>query len=70
MKWFFTQVDRYFNTRRYGDGVRLYTSNSSYTLITGESYTEEVLKVKDKAGNVITLTDEPDIEMFEILHWQ
>ncbi|VVU95010.1 hypothetical protein CPAV1605_735 [seawater metagenome] len=69
-KWFSTQVDRDFETGRYGDGIRLYSDLNNYIIIKGVSFTENCLIVKDYADNTIKLTDEPDHQMFETFHWK
>jgi len=64
--WFALQIDRDFYTGIYGDGIRLYIdSTSDYKIITGVSYENDILKVKDNEGNVITLENEPNNNMFE-----
>jgi hypothetical protein len=57
--WFATQVDRDFLTKMYGNGTRLYM-NGEYNIITGVSYENNVLIVKDSNGDNIELTTEPD----------
>ena len=64
--WFALQIDRDFYTGTYGDGIRLYVdSTSDYKIITGVSYENDILKVKDSKGNIITLENEPDNNMFK-----
>jgi hypothetical protein len=72
MKWFTTQVDRDFQTGLYGNGIRLYTDeNYTYDIITGVSFKEGILIVKNLQGKEITLDNEPDSNMFKQgLHFQ
>ena len=66
MSWFATHVDRDFKTKMYGEGQpRLYTTPTSYILIYGVSYTDGILIVKDRSGNLIELNTEPNKNMFE-----
>lgn len=66
MNWFATQVDRDFITRRYGEAhPRLYVDGNGYILITGVSYNDDMLIVKDAHGNLIELNSEPNNELFE-----
>ena len=66
MSWFATLIDRDFTTRQYGDGhPRLYTTPTNYTSISGVSYSEGVLIVKDHKGNHITIDKEPNKKQFK-----
>ena len=64
--WFALQIDRDFYNGTYGDGIRLYVDSTlNYKIITGVSYENDILKVKDSEGNIITLENEPDNNMFK-----
>jgi hypothetical protein len=64
--WFALQIDRDFYNGTYGDGIRLYIDSTlNYKIITGVSYENDILKVKDSEDNIITLENEPDNNMFE-----
>ncbi len=66
MNWFATQVDRDFNTGRYGDGIRLYDINAgTYTIISGVSFKDGTLIVKNSEGETFTLNTQPNIESFK-----
>ena len=66
MKWFTTQTDRDFLTALCGNGIRLYTDQrSTYDIIKGISYKDNVLIVKNLQGQEITLDYEPDSDMFK-----
>ena len=66
MKWFTTQIDRDFLTCLYGDGIRLYTDQrSTYDIIKGISYKDNVLIVNNLQGEEITLDNQPDSDMFK-----
>jgi len=65
-RWFATQVDRDFYTHLYGEGKpRLYYNADKYVLITGVSYHEGTLTVKDPDGKLIKLNTPPDNKYFE-----
>ena len=65
IRWFSTQVDRDYKTNEYGEGKpRLYLNSDIYKLITGVSYTNGLLIVKDQNDNFIELKNQPDNEYF------
>ena len=65
IRWFSTQVDRDYKTNEYGEGKpRLYLNSDIYKLITGVSYTNGLLIVKDLEDNLIELRNPPDNEYF------
>ena len=66
--WFATQVDRCFHTNRYGDGIRLYTSDNLFVTIEGISYDEASNMLTVKAidfDNIFIVKNEPDNELFK-----
>ena len=65
--WFATQVDRCFETGSYGMGIRLYTTDNYYVVISGISYDTEhnILTVEDNDNNVYEIRSEPDIQLFK-----
>ena len=65
MIWFATQVDRDFTNFSYGSNCPRFYVNQSFTLIKGVSYTDGVLTVKDKIGNLIELKNEPNLTEFK-----
>ena len=71
MDWFAVQIDRDFETKRYGDGIRLYCDDfeTKYKIINGYSYDGTILQVKDDKGEIITLKNEPNnIKFTNTLH--
>ena len=67
MQWFATHVDRDFETQLYGNGTRIYCRDfdEEYKIITGYSFDGNILKVKDKKGNIIELNNDPDNKYFD-----
>jgi hypothetical protein len=65
IKWFAVQIDRDFHTGKYGGGIQFFKNLDEPIIITGESYDNGILKVKDEKGNIIILDNEPDNESFE-----
>ena len=65
--WFATQIDIDHKNSYYDDEIRLYSSNfnEEYKLITGVSFDNNILKVKDYDGYIIELENEPDNKKFE-----
>lgn len=66
MTYFVCQIDRDFKTGRYGeDTPRLYLNKTSYINITGVSYNDNLLIVKDEFDNHLKLKTEPNNQIFE-----
>lgn len=64
-RWFALQIDRDFKTLEYGLGKpRLYFNSDKYVTITGVSYHNGILTVKDENNNLIDLSKPPDNEFF------
>ena len=71
MDWFAVQIDRDFETKMYGNGIRLYCNDfdTNYKIIYGYSYDGTILQVKDEKGQIITLNNEPNnIKFINTLH--
>ena len=71
MDWFAVQIDRDFETKMYGNGIRLYCNDfdTNYKIIYGYSYDGTILQVKDEKGTIIKLNNEPNnIKFTNTLH--
>ena len=64
--WFAVEVDRDYKTNSYASGVRLYVDNTTtYQIIKGVSYENNILVVKNINNELITLEKEPNNLLFE-----
>ena len=62
--WYLAQIDRCIHTGFLNSGYRLVRENQEDTYITGVSYQNNLLKVKDSYGKIINLTTEPNNNKF------
>ena len=62
--WYLAHIDRCIHTGFINSGYRLVRENQEDASITGVSYNNNVLEVKDSSGEIIKLTNEPNNHKF------
>lgn len=64
--WYAVQVDKCFQTGRYGTGIRLYIDSDEYvTIKKALSFKNGILEIIDSNGIKHSLNDQPDNNFFD-----